>query len=819
VTAAFTKAAVTFFFFFANFIIGCCFIHYRVCEIICNNCFRHMTTSPTKKQLTEVLSERNPSVDWNARLDSPARRLINFFEGISLRFEAPINWLINDPRFNPLYHTGTITIFLLVVILLTGIYLTMFYPFGFTISYEAVTKIEANFIGRIIRAMHRYASDAAVIFALLHGWRTFFQDRFRGPRWLAWVTGVGMAVVVWFIGITGYWLIWDNRVQILNQSLFNILDGFKSGQVFIVDYIVGDATGDGWVFMLIVILLHVGLSALTAYFLWLHLKRMSRAKWMPPKYWMAISVLVLLLSAALFPLGMLPPYNAAQLPAEAPIDLFYLFYLTTFLRGPQALFWSILLFILGFATALPWIMPRAKKLEPVKVDLANCDGCTLCERDCPYLAIKMIPRTDGARPKFQADIDANLCVACGVCIGSCPDNALTFGDIPLNPLWKATLIEAAEKKNIKVIFTCERHALHGAAKHFNDPGIHIVPLTCIAMANPNLASQALEAGAGEVQFIGCPPEDCANREGNTWLYDRITGKRLPKLKTDFISRVHTAWAAPADFGKAVNSKIKSEPNTYAFKPGARHLRFILPLLGIMAVVTAIQIWLSDVPTKFFSADSATLAIQMTHHSGYAIHDVADQAPLEPDLDHSTRLTLEVDGRATFDETYAEPDDGINQGARIFEQIQLPVGEHHIVIKMYDRPDESIVQVLFDQTVTLAPRQSLTISFRDMHIADPAAGERLYYETASGVNAGCRICHSLEKDEVIIGPSFYGIADRAGGRIPGLTAEEYLRQSIVEPNAFVVPGFPKGQMIQNFGTILTEEQINDLIAFLMTMKEK
>ncbi|MBL0346349.1 4Fe-4S dicluster domain-containing protein [Candidatus Villigracilis affinis] len=787
-----------------------------------------MTSSPTKKQLIDSLSERNPSVDWKTRLNSPSRRLLNFFENISLRLEAPVNWLINDPRFNPLYHTGTITIFLLVVILLTGIYLTMFYPFGFTFSYLAVSKIEANFIGRIIRAMHRYASDAAVIFALLHGWRTFFQDRFRGPRWLAWVTGVGMAVVVWAIGITGYWLIWDERAQILNQSLFSILGNSKGGQTFIVDFITGEAAGTGWIFMMIVIVLHLGLSALTAFFLWLHLKRMSRAKWLPPKYWMAISVFVLLLSAALFPLGMLPPLTATQLPEQAPIDLFYLFYLPTFLRGPQALFWSALLFIIGLVTALPWIMPRAKKLEPVKVDLANCDGCTLCERDCPYLAIKMIPRTDGARPKFQADIDPNLCVSCGVCIGSCPDNALAFGDIPLNPLWKTTLeriaqggVPAAEdggKSKVKVVFTCERHALHGAGKHFGDPNTYVVPLTCIAMANPNLAAQALEAGASDVQFIGCPPEDCANREGNTWLNDRMMGERLPKLKPNFIPLVHTAWVAPTDFGKAVKTQVKSDPNTFTFTPNKAHLRFIIPLLGVMAVVTAFQIWLSDWPTQFFSADSATLAIQMTHHSGYAIHDIATQADLETDLDHPTRITLEVDGELVLDETYEHQDDGINQGVRIFQQVQLPVGKHRITIKMYDRPDADIEQVLFDKTIPLAPRQALTINFRDMHLPDPIVGEQIYYETAAGVNAGCRICHSLEEGETIIGPSFYGIADRAGERISGMTAEEYLRQSIIKPNAYIVPGFPEGQMIQNFGQILTAEEIDDLIAFLMTLDE-
>ena len=70
----------------------------------------------------------------------------------------------------------------------------------------------------------------------------------------------------------------------------------------------------------------------------------------------------------------------------------------------------------------------------------------------------------------------------------------------------------------------------------------------------------------------------------------------------------------------------------------------------------------------------------------------------------------------------------------------------------------------------------------------------------------------------------GVPSRPGwhaeqSSFPGGNAEEYLRQSILTPNAYVVPGFPEGQMIQNFGKILTEEQIEDLIAFLMTMKEK
>ncbi|MEW6402842.1 MAG: 4Fe-4S binding protein, partial [Chloroflexota bacterium] len=575
-------------------------------------------TNKVNCNLLDHLIERNPSVDWRGRLNNPVRRVLNWFERISLLVEKPIGWIVGDARFNPLYHTGTITVFLLGIILITGLYLTMFYPFGFTLSYEAVSKIEANLIGRFMRALHRYASDAAVIFGLLHAWRTFFQDRFRGPRWLAWTTGVGMAFVVWFIGVTGYWLIWDNRAQILNQTLFELFGSFKAGEEFIVKFMVGREASSGWAFMFSVILLHVGLSGLVGLFLWWHLKRMSRAKWLPPRYWMIITFALLGIAALLFPVGMLPPVNPTQLPDQSSIDLFYLFYLPAALRGPTALFWSAVLVIVALITLVPWILPR-KKIEPVKVDLSLCDGCTLCERDCPYTAIKMIPRTDGARPKWEATIDPRLCVACGVCLGSCPENALTFGDIQLDPLWQSTLAQVSENKATRVIFTCERHALHGARNEFEKDGALVVPLTCIAMANPKLAERAIENGASEVQFVGCPPEDCANREGNLWTQQRLKGDRLPKLKPAFAPSVHMDWLAPTDFKRAFTSP--QEATAYNFTPDKNHLRFLVPLCVSLIALFAGQIWLSDRPYQPFSTDTTIVAINMTHHSGFPLKDV------------------------------------------------------------------------------------------------------------------------------------------------------------------------------------------------------
>ncbi len=540
---------------------------------------------------------------------------------------------------------------------------------------------------------------------------------------------------------------------------------------------------------------------------------MSRAKWTPPTYWMILSIVVLLLASALFPVGMLPPLNARQLPANVPTDLFYLFYLPAYLRGPQALFWSALLFISGILLALPWLMPRPKEIKPIQLDLAKCDGCTLCERDCPYTAIKMIPRADGGRPKLQAEIDPNLCVSCGVCIGSCPDNALSFGE-PLEAYEQNVIAQVLQNKNKTVVFTCERHALMNA-DNLNENTL-VIPLTCIAMASPHLAAQCLEAGASDVQFIGCPPEDCANREGNLWTQERMNGGRLPKLKNTFIPQAHTAWLAPTEFKTALNQKVESHPTAYNFTPNASHAKFILPLLGLMAVMFSIQIWLSAYPLNFFPQDSAAVMIQFTHHSGYAIHDIPRAAQPNLNLIHPVRIILEADGKAILDETYPVKDEGLNQGARIFERVTLPAGEHHLTLKLYDRPDDT-EQILFDQTVKLSGREIYNITFSDVHVPDPKAGEKLYYDTSADTNAGCRVCHSLEKDERVVGPSFYGIATRAETRIPGMSAEEYLRQSILDPDAYVVEGYPAGQMLKTFGEILTEEQIQDLIAFLLTMK--
>ena len=91
------------------------------------------------------------------------------------------------------------------------------------------------------------------------------------------------------------------------------------------------------------------------------------------------------------------------------------------------------------------------------------------------------------------------------------------------------------------------------------------------------------------------------------------------------------------------------------------------------------------------------------------------------------------------------------------------------------------------------------------------GERVF-NTASPIT--CTTCHSLD-GTVGLGPSLQGIAEQAETRIAGMSAEEYIRQSIIDTNAYVVDGFPESLMPVNFSETLTSEELEAVIEYLLT----
>ena len=97
-------------------------------------------------------------------------------------------------------------------------------------------------------------------------------------------------------------------------------------------------------------------------------------------------------------------------------------------------------------------------------------------------------------------------------------------------------------------------------------------------------------------------------------------------------------------------------------------------------------------------------------------------------------------------------------------------------------------------------------------ADPGRGEQLTLQN------GCTGCHSLDPDATMVGPTWHNLAETAANRIEGQSAAEYLYHSITDPNAYVVEGFPPNVMPQNYADILSDQDLADLITYLLNAEQ-
>jgi mono/diheme cytochrome c family protein len=82
---------------------------------------------------------------------------------------------------------------------------------------------------------------------------------------------------------------------------------------------------------------------------------------------------------------------------------------------------------------------------------------------------------------------------------------------------------------------------------------------------------------------------------------------------------------------------------------------------------------------------------------------------------------------------------------------------------------------------------------------------------------CSRCHSTNKDVVVVGPSLAGIALRGDTRIEGMDSENYIRFSIMNPGGYTVEGFPENTMPASLKEELTDDNLEAIIAYLMTLK--
>ena len=117
---------------------------------------------------------------------------------------------------------GEVALFCLVVLVATGVFLTLFYVpdatpvvyegsylplHGQTVSAAYASTLDISFevrAGLVMRQVHHWAALVFVAAIVVHLLRVFFTGAYRRPRELNWLVGVGLLVFALAMGITGY---------------------------------------------------------------------------------------------------------------------------------------------------------------------------------------------------------------------------------------------------------------------------------------------------------------------------------------------------------------------------------------------------------------------------------------------------------------------------------------------------------------------------------------------------------------------------------------------------------------------------------------
>ncbi len=431
-------------------------------------------------------------------------------------------------RLNPLYHSGAIAAVLFLVLLATGLYLLIFYRIGS--PYESVARISADpWLGRWMRALHRYASDAAVVAILVHAFRLFAQGRSWGPRALAWITGVILLFTVLLCGWTGYVMVWDVQAQViaeLGARLFDVVPLFAEpiSRAFVGERPLPAA------FFFLNLFLHIALPIGLGLLVWLHVSRLARPALVPPRglLWGVTALLTAL--AIVWPAPVAPAADLLRVPTAAPYDVFYAFWVPLARVMPVGAVWVVTLLAWSVALLVPqWSRPRRERRPlPSVVDARHCTGCEQCALDCPYDAITMYQRQDG-RGGLVAHVAPALCVSCGICAASCAPMrvgpAQRTGRDQLAAV-RAFVARIRPGPTDVIVIGCER----GAAATDALDGSPVFRAACAGSVHTSVIEFLVRSGAGGVLVASCPPRDCWSREGPKWLEQRLFHDREAELQ-------------------------------------------------------------------------------------------------------------------------------------------------------------------------------------------------------------------------------------------------------------------------------------------------
>jgi quinol-cytochrome oxidoreductase complex cytochrome b subunit len=361
-----------------------------------------------------------------------------------LRFEDVVNKIATS-KYNPFYYHGALPQFYLWVLYLSGLLLFAYYIPTIDNAYLSATAqhvinawtsvqyiTETLPFGAVVRGIHRYAGDAMVITIIIHAIRVWFTDRYRQYRWVQWISGIALLLMVLFIGQTGYYLVWDERSLALTRLTASALEGVPLVGAGLKAWFLNGQTITNFT-MSNFLFIHIGLSFTLLFGLWVHYVRMTRPVLTPPPAINYILVAIVLAFVFIYPIQSGSMASVNSNPESFSVDWWFLAPYVVLTSLGVTGFWISMVLGTVLLCALPAPIAFFTKSPPVdaaEVVLGKCVGCSLCSVDCPYQAIEMVPAPAGSRFKLLATVASHRCSSCGICVGACAFDAIDLPQLP-----------------------------------------------------------------------------------------------------------------------------------------------------------------------------------------------------------------------------------------------------------------------------------------------------------------------------------------------------------------------------------------------------
>lgn len=668
-------------------------------------------------------------------------RLLAAGESLFVRADAWIERAL--PRdLNPLGQLGPLANAALVVATLSGVLLLIWYSPSVQFAWSSLAELGPRSVGGIVRSIHRYSSDLAMLFILLHAVRTLLGRKFTDARWLAWVSGIGLTALVWFIGWTGYWLVWDQRAQLLAIDSMQALDvlpifGEPLARLFNADHTVPS------LLFFVVFFLHMLLPLAIAGGLAIHLARLSRSKLLPNRLMIACLTAALVAAALVLPAVNAPAAHMAIKPERFTMDWWFLWPLAISTRLSGGGLWIAAFSFIGLVATVPWWLGRRRQAASYQatVNVSRCFSCTQCSQDCPFGAITMVPRTDGKPWPSQAQIDPARCIGCGVCTGSCDTQAIGMAWFDARSVTKElqelVATAAARGEAPAVALICAQtdggwDFFQHAAWRARLPGYEVRPVPSAGWVEPKVIEGLVAKGARAVLVVSTVSADPFCREGDGWLPLRLSGARDPAFRPNRADPSKVAFVRydptqPAELTRAAERLLRREAAPVSRIPSSA--RAIVGGALLSAAALALMLTFSDAPFRNPNAaqpefvftfrafgdavDSATLssAAQDTRpiHMRAATQINRTRAPVV--------VRLEIDG-VTHEHVFTPK--GLKSDGASIGEIRLPIsaGAHRVAVALATRREAGAPTAHWEQEIVATPARLMVLSY------EPGTGFRL-----------------------------------------------------------------------------------------------